>query len=231
MIGPGMTKHRLLYEWHERKVTRTVGKTTRALTNHSARNAGDNCERWRILGHNRPSSYDGAFADRHTRQYLDAGRDPYVVLEDYWAALHTKCRVHRVMLERPQPNACREIHMPADGQPSAAIQDSPVANDRSFADADAFRFAKFGASIDDDPRTKLDAGGTVRCKTKSLRWNVADKTEKEELQAVAVPAILAFGLFEPGYDRQYELLPSPSHGPSPRHCSLPASRRSAINFG
>lgn len=92
-----------------------------------------------------------------------------------------------------------------------------MANDRTFADADAFWFAKLGAAIDDDPRTELYAGGTVRCKAKSLRGNVADKTEKEELQTVAVPAILAFGYFESCYDRQFEL-------PRLRHkAPLPAS--------
>ena len=110
-----MAKHCLLYERHVRKVTGTVGEATRALTNHSARNARNDRERWHILGHDRAGSYDGALADRHTCQYLDAGREPHVVLDDYWATLHTKRGVGRVMLKRPQPNACRDIHMPADG--------------------------------------------------------------------------------------------------------------------
>jgi len=99
-----------------------------------------------------------------------------------------------------------------------------VANDRSFTDGDALRFPKLGTAIDDDPWTEPHAGGTVRCKTKSLSGNVADKTEKEEIQTVAVPAILVFPGLESGYDRQCELLPSPSQGISSGLWSLPVSR-------
>ena len=80
-----------------------------------------------------------------------------------------------------------------------------MADDRSLADADAFRLADFGAAIDDDSWTEQDTGDTVGRKAKSLRGDVTDKTEKEELQAVAVPAILAFESFEPRYGKQYEL--------------------------
>jgi hypothetical protein len=82
-----------------------------------------------------------------------------------------------------------------------------VADDRSLADADASWFANFGAAIDHNPRTEPNAGGTVSRTTKSLRGDVADKTEQEELQAVAVPVILAFSSFKLGYGRQYELPP------------------------
>lgn len=135
------------------------------------------------------------------------------------------------MLERPQPNAGRDVHMSADGYSSASVQNSPVADDRSLADADAFWFANFGAAIDHNPRTEADSGGTVSRKAKSLRGDVADKTKKEELQAVAVPAILAFDSFEPRYEKQLELPPSPSHGLSSNRRSLPGPRRAIIDVG
>lgn len=106
-----------------------------------------------------------------------------------------------------------------------------MADDRSLADADAFRFAKFGAAIDDDPRAHPDAGGTIDGKAKLLGGNVADKTEKEEFQAVAVPAVLTFDHFELGYNCQDQPPAFPSRATSLSRFSVPTCKRAVVNVG
>lgn len=96
-----MAKHRLLHKWHEWCVTWAVCKIARALANHLGWNPGDDGERRHIFGNHGPRSYDAALADRHTCQYLDPGTKPRMLFDDYWATLHTKRRIRRVMLERP----------------------------------------------------------------------------------------------------------------------------------